>query len=116
MSELSQKGYAPTDISRQGASGVRIVWSDGRVDELSSKKLRENCPSAVSKAKRGDQTHDKPLTAKKSLLNIVEASSEEETSLVRIWGIGNYAIGMEWADGHNTGIYTYPFLRELGKE
>ena len=107
------KEHFPTEIARQGQSGLKVVWSDGRVDQLSSKVLRENCPSALSKAKRGDTSHDKPLTSKKSLLNIIEASSEEELSLVRIWSIGNYAIGMEWADGHNTGIYTYEYLRQL---
>jgi len=27
--------------------------------------------------------------------------------------MGNYALHFDWSDGHNTGIYTYDFLREV---
>ncbi len=27
--------------------------------------------------------------------------------------VGNYALGIEWSDGHTTGIYTWQRLREL---
>jgi DUF971 family protein len=30
--------------------------------------------------------------------------------------IGNYAYGIEFSDGHDTGIYTFEYLRELGEE
>jgi DUF971 family protein len=29
--------------------------------------------------------------------------------------VGNYALSLGWGDGHDTGIYTYRFLRELGR-
>ena len=29
--------------------------------------------------------------------------------------VGNYALGLTWADGHNTGIYSFRFLRALGE-
>jgi ATP-binding protein involved in chromosome partitioning len=106
----------PTEIKRIGTDGIQITWADGVVHSIPSRVLRENCPSAVSKAKRGDTSHDKPLTPKRSLLAIVETTTEEELSLEKIWGVGNYALGMAWADGHHTGIYTYEFLRELGSK
>jgi ATP-binding protein involved in chromosome partitioning len=106
----------PTEIKRLGTDGIRIAWSTGTVHTISSRTLRENCPSAVSKAKRGDTSHDKPLTSRKSLLTIVETTLTEELTLENIWGIGNYALGMAWADGHHTGIYTYDFLYELGEK
>jgi DUF971 family protein len=30
--------------------------------------------------------------------------------------VGRYAIQIRWQDGHDTGIYTYDFLRALGTE
>jgi DUF971 family protein len=30
--------------------------------------------------------------------------------------IGNYAYAIEFSDGHDTGIFTLEFLRELGRE
>jgi ATP-binding protein involved in chromosome partitioning len=31
-----------------------------------------------------------------------------------ISSIGNYAIGIDWSDGHNSGIYSLDHLRSLG--
>ena len=108
--------HTPKEIKRLGTEGIRIVWQDGTDNTLSSKVLREHCPSAVSQAKRGDTSHDKPLSGKPSMLKVVEASLDEEIRLDRIWGVGNYAIGIEWGDGHNSGIYTYDYLKELSEK
>ncbi len=106
----------PVEIKRVGVEGLNVRWSDGTSNFLSSKLLRENCPAADSRAKRGDTSHDSPLSpSSKSLLTIVEATAEEELTLEKIWPIGNYAIGLGWADGHKSGIYTFSFLRELAK-
>ena len=32
-----------------------------------------------------------------------------------ITSIGNYAIGVDWSDGHNSGIYSFDYLRTLGE-
>jgi ATP-binding protein involved in chromosome partitioning len=29
--------------------------------------------------------------------------------------VGNYAVGLRFSDGHETGIYTYSFLRAAGQ-
>jgi DUF971 family protein len=29
--------------------------------------------------------------------------------------VGNYALGLTWADGHSTGIYSFRLLRTLGE-
>lgn len=68
---------------------------------------------------RGDTSHAKPLTTpakplKPRGLAIVDSSLAEQTNLKEIWAVGQYALGMSWGDGHNTGIYTFDFLRELG--
>ena len=102
------------EIKRLGSDGVRLTWSDGTCHEISSRVLRENCPSAISQAKRGDTSHEKPLSGKSALLRVVESSADEELCLEEIWAVGNYAIGMKWADGHDSGIYTFEFLYELG--
>jgi DUF971 family protein len=30
-----------------------------------------------------------------------------------IRGVGNYAVELHWQDGHNTGIFTFDYLRSL---
>jgi DUF971 family protein len=106
----------PLEVRRLGAGGISIRWAGGEFHEISSEKLRTNCPCATCKELRGDTSHAKPLTGKKSSLMIVESSKDEETRLDEIWGVGQYAIGMKWGDGHTTGIYTFDKLHELGEE
>ncbi len=44
---------------------------------------------------------------------VVEATLDQELTLQEIWGVGQYAIGLRWGDGHDSGIYTFEYLREL---
>jgi ATP-binding protein involved in chromosome partitioning len=103
----------PREIKRRGTDGLDITWSDGEVQGLSSTTLRQLCPCAECKEKRGDSSHAKPLSPKKRALRIVESSIDEELRLTQVWAVGNYAIGMRWGDGHDSGIYTFEYLRSL---
>lgn len=106
---------APIEIERRANEGLKITWDDGKSGVISSRVLRLNCPCAGCRELRGDGgSHQTPLTPPKPRsLNIVQSSSEEETNLIKIWAVGQYALGLAWADGHDTGIYTFETLREL---
>lgn len=112
---MTPPSHTPTEIRRTGTSGLTITWGDGSSSSLSSEVLRRECPCASCKEKRGDTTHAKPLTGKKRSLSIVENTIEQETSLQEIWAVGQYALGIRWGDGHDSGIYPFALLRELGK-
>lgn len=103
---------ALTEIRRLD-DGVALTWADGTRQSVSNETLRLQCPCAACRETRGDTTHAKPLTGKKSSLKIITATREEETKLTSLWAVGNYAVGLAWADGHTSGIYTYDYLREL---
>jgi DUF971 family protein len=103
----------PKEIKRLDTKGLRITWSDGFVQELESTVLRRGCPCAGCREANGDESHAKPLTGKKRSLGIIQNSIEEELALQEIWGVGQYAIGLKWADGHSSGIYTFDYLRGL---
>ena len=108
--------YTPTKIKRLGFDGLEITWQSGEVHQISSKALRQNCPAADSKLERGDLSHDTPLTPKKTSLKVIKHDQEEQLKLKEIWGVGNYAIGIRWADGHDSGIYPYPLLYEIAQK
>ena len=110
---MTSAPLTPTEIRRNGTAGISITWLDGSTCTLSSGTLRRNCPCAECKEKRGDTSHAKPLTGKKRSLAIVENTVEQETSLQEIWGIGQYALGIRWGDGHDSGIYPFSLLKEL---
>ena len=44
----------------------------------------------------------------------VEVKGKENVRIVDIEPIGNYAIRLIFDDGHDTGIFTWEYLRELG--
>ena len=96
-----------------GSAGLLITWSDGVQSELSSEQLRRNCPCAGCREMRGDDSHAKPLTGKKRSLTVIQSSLQQELELVEVWGVGQYAVGIRWADGHGSGIYTFDHLRAL---
>ena len=114
----------PQAIRRIAGEGVEVQWSDSVTHLLTNELLRRQCPCAECRELRGEGAgHARPLTpvpgekkGKSSLLRVVEHEKQEELQLERIWGVGNYAIGMVWGDGHDSGIYTYYYLRELGEE
>ena len=104
---------SPKEIRRIEGKGVEITWSDGKACQLSNLDLRQNCPCAECRELRGDDTHAKPLTGKKRSLSVIQNTIEQEIDLKRIWAVGSYAVGLEWGDGHTSGIYTFELLRSL---
>jgi len=110
----------PTEIRRLPGTGIKISWSNGLVHELSSTALRTNCPCATCREDRGDTSHARPISTdaapqkKRSMLTVIEHTATEQLDLTEIWGIGNYALGIAWADGHSSGIYSFEYLYELG--
>lgn len=104
----------PTEC-RRSDDGLLLSFNDGTGLKISSETLRRHCPCAECREKRGEGSHDAPLTGKRkpSALRIVEAALDQELLLKEIWAVGNYALGMRWGDGHDSGIYTFDYLRSL---
>lgn len=85
--------------ARHEKSARRLVltWADGHVSAYPIDYLRSWCPCA------GCQGHD-PTT------KYLDLTDQE---LVLVEGVGNYALALNWADGHSTGIYSFRLLRRL---
>ena len=81
----------------KAARTLTLVWDDGHVSVYPLDYLRSWCPCA------GCQGHD--LVAKYHDLH--------DQDLAHLEGVGNYAIGLNWADGHSTGIDTFRLLRGI---
>jgi DUF971 family protein len=79
------------------ARRIVLTWDDGHVSVFPLDYLRSWCPCA------GCQGH--APTA--SYLGLVDQS------LTQISAVGNYALTPSWADGHDTGIYSFRMLRQL---
>tara|TARA_B100000029_G_C17209972_1_gene827670 strand:- start:142 stop:468 length:327 start_codon:yes stop_codon:yes gene_type:complete len=77
-----------------------FTWEDGRVEGLKWDLLRSACPCVVCK---GDH---KPV-------NELNPAKYEGIGLIDSAYIGKYALRFLWSDGHDTGIYSYSYLRKL---
>ena len=94
---------------------VRISWADGHESLFPVAFLRRICPCAACAG-----THESPPLSPKpegarrlQMLSHAEADeARESVSVVQAWPVGNYGIGLLWADGHRDGIYTFKYLRE----
>jgi DUF971 family protein len=45
---------------------------------------------------------------------MIQFQSGGDLELRHLEQVGNYALGLTWGDGHDTGIYSFRFLRALG--
>jgi ATP-binding protein involved in chromosome partitioning len=92
----------PVKIKILEKKKLSILWDDGKHDLLELKMLRKFCPCATCLAERDKQ--DKMY---------IPILNENQIIVRSINQVGKYAIQINWNDGHNTGIYEYPFLRNL---
>jgi DUF971 family protein len=95
----------PVQIKISDEKNLKINWDDDSKSLIEIKKLRRFCPCATCVSEREEQG--------KYYIPLI---SEEQTIIKNIEQVGNYAIGITWKDGHNTGIYEYSFLRKLSEE
>jgi len=80
---------------------LRVVFEDGVDFELSAEYLRIESPSAEV---QGHSPSEKKTVGGKRKVRILAVSS-----------VGNYALKLQFDDGHDTGIYTWRYLFELGE-
>lgn len=97
---------APTNIQAIG-SELAIVWSDGAESYLPLDALRRACPCASC----GGEP-DVLGRVLRPEVSYTPASFELRGFAV----VGGYAVQPAWADGHGTGLYTFPYLRRLASE
>ena len=91
----------PREIKQEDDFTVRIKWADDRECRYRAAELRRSCPCAQCV---NEWTGERTLKPE----NISEETEIRDLSLV-----GRYAINFRWSDGHETGIYSFRFLREL---
>ncbi|MFA7343744.1 MAG: DUF971 domain-containing protein [Terrimicrobiaceae bacterium] len=99
-----QQTFHPASVQKIGGE-LAIAWSDGIESYLPLEMLRKKCPCAACEGEPDVTGH-----VVKPRQNLGKGSFD----LVGWQMVGGYAIQPRWGDGHDTGLYTYPFLRSLG--
>ncbi len=89
---------------------MRIEWQDGRTSDFGLQFLRDKCPCATCTGAHGtppaaETKAGEPFHMFQPVLKITSVEP-----------VGNYAMKIVWNDGHDTGIYTWEYLRLIGNE
>jgi DUF971 family protein len=93
----------PTEIKLRSRSRVlEVSFDDGRRFELPFEYLRVHSPSAEVKGHGPGQE--------------VLVLGKENVGIRAVEPVGHYAVKLVFDDGHDTGLYTWGYLYELGSE
>lgn len=94
---------APIEIRvRKGARLLAIEFDDGERFELPFEYLRVHSPSAEVKGHGPGQE--------------VLQTGKKDVQITKIEPIGHYAVRLIFDDGHDTGLYSWKYLYELGRD
>jgi DUF971 family protein len=96
----------PADIQQIGGE-LAIKWDDGGESFIALEKLRRRCPCADCQGEPDilGQLHKGPE----------EPLTPPSFQLRRMVNVGGYGIQPVWADGHDSGIYSFDYLRKLAE-
>ena len=102
--------HYPTHLKMVEPESVQITWNDGAEHHLSVKQLRSHCPCASCREQR------KGAPAQPDLLPVLRPEETQPLKIASMRPVGKYAYSVGFSDGHDTGIITLEFLRQLGEE
>jgi DUF971 family protein len=92
----------PTELRlRKDRRHLAVSFDNGESFELSAEYLRVRSPSAEVQGHA--PTERKTVAGKKNV------------AILEVQPVGNYAVRLVFDDLHSTGIYSWPYLRELGQ-
>jgi DUF971 family protein len=105
----------PVRLDVKKEERLDIDWQDGKHCTYSLSLLRTMCPCAQCRMVRdGTDPHDiSPAQKRKPLLTILPGNFAEKLTVKNASLVGNYALKIEWSDGHDSGIYSFQYLREI---
>jgi Uncharacterized protein conserved in bacteria len=93
----------PAKINADRTAGLlTLEWADGHRSEFDAVTLRLLCPCAFCQGEAG----------RPGWLDTNPTLTAIQAQLVDVRLIGAYALAPTWADGHDTGYYTFESLRE----
>ena len=93
----------PTELRLDKEKSILTVsYDDGQSFALPAELLRVLSPSAEVQGHSPDQR--------------VTVPGKKNVGIARIEPVGNYAVRIVFTDGHDTGLYVWEYLRELGEQ
>lgn len=88
--------------------GVDITWSDGHTSHYDFAYLRDRCPCALC----NDEREKSKKIGAAVALSVLPMFKPKVTAKGAS-SVGNYAVQIQFSDGHSTGIFSFEHLREI---
>jgi DUF971 family protein len=104
--EPTQPDTPPRHLDVDRAQGLTIHWDEVVQHTLSVALLRRHSPSADMRELRAEMKRN-PFTV------VPSSTAAGPLRIEAVEPIGHYAVRIRVSDGHDTGIYTWRYLREL---
>lgn len=98
----------PKQIKVKDKENLVIKWDDDTESDINIRYLRDECPCANCKGET--------ILLKTFLPPKLNFPNPDMYRIKDIQTVGGYAIQITWKDGHNTGIYTFEYLKQLDKD
>ena len=93
----------PTEVRLQkDRRGIQVAFDDGANFTLPAEYLRVESPSAEVQAHGPEERKTVP--------------GKRDVEIMEVLPVGHYAVRLVFDDTHSTGIYTWDYLHELGRE
>ena len=99
--------HTPTNLDLKKDEALTIIWDDGLTSIYPIAYLRRLSPSADMRELRKSMAKN-PLTILPDSMGSPGTLTATGAELV-----GNYAIKISFSDGHDTGMYTWDYLRKI---
>lgn len=93
----------PISIAQPSDKELLIVWENRERLAYRLASLRRACPCATCAA----EAEGKPSS-------YIPLYTKDAMKLTSIVPVGHYALQFFWKDGHDSGIYSYEYLRSIG--
>jgi DUF971 family protein len=100
--------FTPAHLELDRARGLTVRWADCTESFYPIDYLRRMSPSAEARTLRREMAHN-PLT----VLPAAPGGEGAVLTAVEAQLVGNYAIQIQFSDGHKTGIYSWDYLRQI---
>ncbi len=99
----------PEHIAISKSKGIQIDWKDGHHSDYGLTWLRDKCPCAACTGAHGTEPRKPEAGAPATPFPMFKPSLK----MLAVEAVGNYAIRIDWSDGHNSGIYSYEHFRSI---
>ncbi|WP_339734734.1 DUF971 domain-containing protein [uncultured Gimesia sp.] len=98
----------PTELKLIDEAALLIGWNDGQRRRYTYLELRNACPCAACRHEKTAEAAD-PME-----LTVLSPVELQPIKVDRMSLTGSYAYRITFSDGHNTGLFTFELLRDLG--